>query len=430
MPQWYSIFRTPLLLIQSVAGVFLFAYSLRRRRHFWFRLILGALIGGMTLHLDRLVLFPQMGNSVNDLGRIVMTLLAYFVLVLLCYFSYAESFWTALFVASSGFIAQDMAGTLKTVLRQIPLVDTLYHDDLGVLLVDLVAYGGIYAVLFFAFRPFTRDREENFGNREKAAFSSMVLLFCLGMARITQGNPYRNGIAVLAEGLYQALCDVFILLLQFGVMERAKLSHSVDIMRELVHEQHEQYRHSKQSVELVNEKYHDLKSLLEGFQGGISQEQVDKLKAKVGEYDAFVDTGNHVLDIVLAEKRALCQSRGIELTAYLDGSALSFLEELELYALIGNTLNNAIDAVSKLPEEKRFILLTISAEEGMVTIHGENPYAGEVVMEDALPVSQRDERYHGFGMKSMERIVEKYDGTITTTPRDGMFYLDMILFRP
>ena len=79
----------------------------------------------------------------------------------------------------------------------------------------------------FIFRPFTRNREENFGNREKAVFSFVVLLFCLGMARLAQGNPDRNQTAVFAEGLYQILCDLFILLLQFGVMEWARLSRSV-----------------------------------------------------------------------------------------------------------------------------------------------------------------------------------------------------------
>lgn len=76
-------------------------------------------------------------------------------------------------------------------------------------------------------------------------------------------------------------------------MERDRLSRNVDAMRELVHQQHEQFRQSQESIALVNEKYHDLKGLLESFQGRISQEQIVQLKSKIGEYDTFVDTGNH-----------------------------------------------------------------------------------------------------------------------------------------
>ncbi|MBR0062591.1 MAG: sensor histidine kinase, partial [Oscillospiraceae bacterium] len=264
----------------------------------------------------------------------------------------------------------------------------------------------------------------------KAVFSVLVIVFTIIMAVLTQGDPERNAMALAAESIYQMICGVFILLLQFGVMERAKLELSIGAMRELVHEQHEQYRHSKQSVELVNEKYHDLKSLLEGFHGEISREQIDTLKARVGEYDTHIETGNHVLDIVLSEKRAIAAARKIDFTSFVDGKGLDFIEELDLYSLVGNALNNAIDAVSKLPEGERFITMTLRAEGGVVTMHVENPYGGDVVMENELPKTQRDERYHGFGMKSMERICEKYDGTLAVKAEGGIFSLDAVLLEP
>lgn len=430
MPDWYAAIRMPILLLQSVLGVFLFAYSLKRRGHFYLRLVPGTAMGCAALHGAKLLFFPEMGTRPDSVGRVVLTIAVYLILIAICWSIFEESFWTALFTASSGYIAQDISGTMKALLRLIPFVNSLCLDDLGVLLVDLVTYIGFYAALYFAFRPFTRNREENFGNREKAVFSFVVLLFCVGMARLAQGNSTRNNTAVFAESIYQILCGTFILLLQFGVMERAKLSRSVDAMRELVHQQYEQFRQSKESTDLVNEKYHDLKGLLESFQGQISQEQIDQLKEKVNGYDTFAATGNRVLDVVLGEKRTVSMGRGIELTAFVDGKPLDFMEELDLYSLIGNALNNAIDAASRLPKGEGYIILTTSAEDGMVTIHVENPYSGELVMENNLPKSQRDERYHGFGMKSMERIVKKYNGTLAVKAKNGIFYLDIILFAP
>lgn len=430
MPDWYASVRSPLLLIQSILAVSVFSYSLNRRSYFWLRLALGTVIGSTTLHLARLAFFPDMSSVENSTGRIVLTLAVYFILIAICCLTYNESFWTALFVASSGYIAQDLSGTLKTMLKLVPTIDSLCQNELGILLVDAVVYPGFYVVLYFAFRPFTRNREENFDNREKAVFSFVVLLFCLSMARLTYGNIDRNHAAVFSECVYQLLCDMFILLLQFGVMERARLSRSVDAMRELVHEQYKQFRQSKESTALVNEKYHDLKGLLESFQGQISQEQIAQLKEKVSEYDTITATGNRVLDVVLGEKRAVSMRRGVELTTFVDGRSLDFMEELDLYSLIGNALNNAIDAASKLPKGEGYINLTTSAEESMVTIHVENSYAGELVMENHLPKSQRDARYHGFGMKSMERIVKKYDGSLAVKTDNGIFYLDMILFAP
>lgn len=200
MPQWYADFRTPILLLQSVAGVLVFAYSLNPRPRIWLRLALGTAVGCAALHLGRLVFFPGMTDTVNSLGRVVLSIAAYLILIAICWFVYQESFWTALFVASSGYIAQDLSGTLKMVLKLIPAVNGLCRDPLGILAADLLAYYGFYVVLFFTFRPFTRNREENFGNREKAVFSFVVLLFCLGMARLAQGNPDRGQTAIFAEG--------------------------------------------------------------------------------------------------------------------------------------------------------------------------------------------------------------------------------------
>ena len=60
MPVWYAEFRSPILLLQSVLGVFVFAYSLRRRSYFPLRLILGTAAGFAALHGVRVIFFPDM----------------------------------------------------------------------------------------------------------------------------------------------------------------------------------------------------------------------------------------------------------------------------------------------------------------------------------------------------------------------------------
>ena len=66
-----------------------------------------------------------------------------------------------------------------------------------------------------------RRWEENCDDMLKSFFSFGVLLLCIGMSRLTQDNPERNLVAQFSESLYSVLCGVFILLLQFGTMERA-----------------------------------------------------------------------------------------------------------------------------------------------------------------------------------------------------------------
>lgn len=431
MPSWYASVRLPLLFLQALVGMQLFAYPLAWRR----RPLLRA-AGGLAVALCVTWLcgsFWQLqDNSLPVMaGRVFSMLTVYFLLILFAWLCYEESFWTALFVASSGYIAQDIAGSLKTILRLVPAFAALTAHPAGILLADLLCYGGIFAVLFFAFRPFTRRRNENFDNKLKVVFSFGIMVLCIGMARLTQDNPDRNQLALLSESLYGILCGVFILSLQFGVMEQARLSRNVDEMRRILQKQRDQYEAGKSSMELVNEKYHDLKALLRSFHGQLSAAQMQKLEQQVQEYDVYIHTGNAALDVLLTERRALCARRGIQLTCLLHGPDLAFMEELDLYTLLGNALDNAVEAVSRLPAEKeKFISLTAAREGNMVTLHMENPLAGTVTFSDGLPRSARDPRYHGFGMRSMERIVQRYGGTLSARQQGELFCLDLLLLSP
>lgn len=431
MPDWYADVRLPLLLLQAVVGMQIFAYPLHRRSRFALRAA-ASLAGALAvLWLCGNFLYLRDATLLGALARTFCVMAVYLLLILCTWLCYAESFWTALFAASSGYIAQDIAGSLKIIARLIPAVSDLAGRTLGILVVDLFCYGGTFAVLFFAFRPLTRRRNENFDNKLKAVFSFGIMLLCIGMARLTQDNAARNEVAILSESLYSMLSGVFILILQFGVMERARLSQNVDEMRRMLRQQRSQYEAGKSSMELVNEKYHDLKALLRSFHGQIPSGQMEKLEKGVQQYDVYIHTGNAALDVLLTERRALCAGRGIELTTLVHGPDLDFMEELDLYTLFGNALDNAVEAVGQLPQgRQKFISLTASREGNMVSVHMENPFAGKLDFVDGLPRSGRDPRYHGFGMRSMERIVQKYGGTLSAGQKDGVFCLDLLLFDP
>ncbi len=428
MAPWYMLIRRPLSYLQTLLGVSIFARRLERREHFGLRLLLSTLLSCALCYLSAHYCYPQTVVRLTDsLLRLSTQLVQYAAVFFTIWFCHKLTVWSALTLTSAGYCAQQIAGSIKALVKLLPAMAALSYTP-WVLLMDLLCYGGTYCLLYLIFRRSIEMDDGDLDDRQRAAFSFAVLLVCLINGRLTQDNAGINTLSRINESFFATLCPLLLLMIQFGVMERSKLSRNVETMQELIHEQHEQYRHSKQSVELINEKYHDLKGLLEGFHGEISREQIESLKERIGEYESHIETGNHVLDIVLSEKRAICAARKIDFTSYADGHGLDFVEELDLYALVGNSLNNAIDAASKLPEGERFLSLALHAKDGMLSLHVENPYVGEVVMGESLPESQRDPRYHGFGMKSMGRICEKYGGTLTVRAEGGLFTLDAVLF--
>ena len=91
--------------------------------------------------------------------------------------------------------------------------------------------------------------------------------------------------------------------------------------------------------------------------------------------------------------------------------------------------NDSLRAVnSRIEEEaRRQISLKVRLVGNICSIHVENYYTGEINFEDNLPVTDKDKNFHGFGMKSIARIVEHYGGALNVTATDELFVLDIAM---
>ena len=308
LPVWYDDHWQALLLFQAMAGVLVFSYALERREGFIPRLLVSLAVGMGAVELITRLLYNR-----GQVGQFATIALLYLMLIGITVLCYRESLWTVLFVVASGYVTQDLASGVKTILRYpfFPLTQEMASTTPGVLLLDAVCYGGTYLLAYFCFRAFTRRGAESFTSRTKVVFSLVVLLLCAGLTRIARDGSGHSTRVLLALTLYRLLSDVFVLLVQYGVMDRNRLAQRAEALAELAHQQYAQYQASKESAELVNEKYHDLKQLLVTFRGQVSAEQLEKLEESISTYEDFVHTGSDVLDVVLSEKRGLCHQRGI-----------------------------------------------------------------------------------------------------------------------
>ena len=115
-------------------------------------------------------------------------------------------------------------------------------------------------------------------------------------------------------------------------------------------------------------------------------------------------------------------------TCVVKGDLVWFMDTTDIYSLFGNALSNAIESVSDEPLiDNRCIGVTVQSAGDMLFIHVENYFSGEIELENGLPVTRKDRDYHGFGMKSMERIAYKYGGEISVVAAEEKFNLDVIL---
>ena len=234
--------------------------------------------------------------------------------------------------------------------------------------------------------------------------------------------------------LYAVVCCVTSLCLSFSIFEAGQYRFELETLEQLDRKKQEQYEISKETIEVINIKCHDLKKLVgsalaqRAVLTGKEMEDIDK---KLSIYDALVKTGNDALDLILTEKSLYCEKNNIKLTIMADAEGLGFMSDAEIYSLFGNILDNAVEASMREREDMRAISLRVKTVGEMISIHEENYFAGSLKFRNGTPVtSKTNTNDHGYGILSIRRIAEKYGGGLTISAQDGVFCLDVLLAAP
>ena len=204
-------------------------------------------------------------------------------------------------------------------------------------------------------------------------------------------------------------------------------------MEALLREQHEHYAMKKSAVDAVRKQYHDLKHYLGTLETsrdiGQVQAFVEGMNQTISPYEAYVETGNEAVNIILADKAALCQSKGIRLVPYVDASRLGFMTSFELCALFGNALDNAIEATAQLEDQAlREIALKVSYDRNLMVMRLTNNFAGGLSKKGRrLATTKKEAEGHGFGMESIDDIAKRHGGAMSYEAENGVFALNIVV---
>ena len=228
---------------------------------------------------------------------------------------------------------------------------------------------------------------------------------------------------------------VIILLLYHNLIVEVSARTEAELEQQILQMQYSNYQISQESIDLINQKYHDLKHQIAALRFELNDEEkygyLTQMEDEIRQYEAENKTGNKVLDTILTAKSLVCQNQRISMNVVADGALLDFMTTMDLSALFGNALDNAIrGAASVADENERLIRVVVCEQMGMVLVKIENRYAGEVRFDGKdLITTKNNKDYHGYGVKSIRKTVEKYDGTVTIRTEDGWFLLSILFPR-
>jgi sensor histidine kinase regulating citrate/malate metabolism len=154
------------------------------------------------------------------------------------------------------------------------------------------------------------------------------------------------------------------------------------------------------------------------------------LEEAVAAYGAQVRTGNRVVDAVLVAKNMRARDEQVEVSFVVDGTLLDFMDPLDITAVLGNAVDNAIEAAARVPDVgRRSVRVAVFAQDDFVMIRVENPFAGTVQRSAGRIVSRKRGAGHGYGLRNIEAAVERYGGSTSISHEDQWFSLRVLLPR-
>lgn len=417
--------------LRLVIGTLMFCGRLKKRKHFWLNagicLAVYIAIAGIVLP------FNSSNTGIMILGYFVW-LSAVLLWLLLCF---EEPIQTLLFCSIAGYTAQQLSGTarilLHSVLQHTQLSWFPYQVENAVLswLFSQIPHIIIYLLIYFVLVWNLKTGDLNLKNKQLFILSVFVLLIDIVLHTLTVEHSRRSDDFVFTTIIYayNILSCLLIYYFQFGSLSQKQLQEEVVFLNELRAQQQKQYQLSKETIDSINFKCHDLKHQIRKITSSadINRETAKEIEDVISIYDSAVKTGNEALDVILTEKSLQCNEENIRITCIADGTALSFMKDADIYTLFGNAIDNAIEAVEKLDDkEKRIIGLKVKSDENYIVIHIYNYYNGELQFSEGHPsTSKNDRENHGFGVRSMEKIAEKYSGNLNILAEDNVFHLSI-----
>ena len=301
----------------------------------------------------------------------------------------------------------------------------------------------IYAVFFGAVYLLEELRKEPCSPLPDRPYELILPLafalasFCIGnLSFVVSDTPFSTGIVADIHTI-RTLSDLAgVAALYAYHVQRSELRarQELDSIQSILQNQYVQYRQSRESIDLINHKYHDLKHQIAVLRAETDPARrsafLDEMENEIRDYEAQNKTGNPVLDTVLTGKSLYCARHNIALTCVADGALLSFMNVVDLSSVFGNILDNAIECELRIADKsRRLVHLMVYSRKDLLFIQCENYCdAPPVLEEDGLPkTTKADPDRHGYGLKSIRYTAEKYGGSMSIDTKDDWFVLTVVI---
>lgn len=412
----------------QIAAMLLFVNRENRRPRFLLRMLLCSVLGLLYAALTAQPLFDAPSFWINVLLYFGM----FAVTIAWCFVCCRDRFLRTVYNVFSGILLRLAISSLANFpLFFLPDQGNLRYGTnwlLNPLMHLLVGVVVLFAVDHFLIREIRENKDFVPG---KAQLWVMVILVSVMLAYLGYTGSAMQ--SLLFYGVRAVFC-LLVLTLFYLTWKQARVLAQNALEKRIDEEQLRHYADLGDVIQTMNIKAHDLRHQIRALKTGsvVTPEVISELTDTVRNYETYVQTGNPTLDVILTDAALRCERAHVEANFAVAGEDLSFLSTLDLNALFGNAIDNALEYLATVPEEDRLFWIDCGVSNGFIRLRFENLLVSDIAIgASGVPqTTKSDTAYHGFGTQSIRAIAQKYHGSAAFNVSDGVFTVCVVLPLP
>lgn len=153
---------------------------------------------------------------------------------------------------------------------------------------------------------------------------------------------------------------------------------------------------------------------------------LDELEHDLDRVDTWVKSGNLMVDAILNSKLSLAESKKIAVNCKAVLPETLSVEDVDLCVILGNLLDNALEACGQIPQDKRFLRIYMNVNKSQLYLSVQNAAKEELDFNERNYITNKRGN-HGFGMRRVRAAVEKYEGFLHLANEPGIFAAEVTM---
>ncbi|MBQ8119302.1 MAG: GHKL domain-containing protein [Ruminococcus sp.] len=231
-------------------------------------------------------------------------------------------------------------------------------------------------------------------------------------------------INVTAFHLYDSLTKSYVQQSKLSILEteNALYSKQCEIMQSST-EELQGFRHD------MNNQFIALSQLIKSEQYGDAERQLSHLTLLTKSKIIYSTSGNVIIDGLINYKLQNALNDRIKVKTEIAVPNRINIETTDLVAILGNLIDNALNALADVPEDRRSLTIKVVFSQGRLIVRTSNPYTGDILCKDGKIVSDKqNSKQHGYGLNNIAKSVNKYKGYMNIDYSSNTFTVDIIMY--